>query len=233
MCRVHAATGVYRQALSIVQQRLLDTKQLQEEYKNVVIRDLSIEHTVEQSQKPENGPRNRYLNVLPYDYNGVRISGPGSGYINASSIACDEGGVQCNYIAAQGPISSTVEQFWRMCLEQVRAYACAWDVHGFHRGGGHNVSALASLPVQVWACCEWQACLYTCGVHALLTTWSCCPSQDCPAVVMLTNFVERGVAKCAQYFPLRVGDVLTLPTIEVGVYTARTSCATIGIRISD
>ena len=175
MYRVHAATGVYQQALSIVQQRLLDTKQLQEEYKNVVIRDLSIEHTVEQSQKPENGPRNRYLNVLPYDYNGVRISGPGSGYINASSIACDEGGVQCNYIAAQGPISSTVEQFWRMCLEQVRAYACAWDVHGFHQGGGHNVSALALLPVQVWACCEWQECMYT--------FWSPCSADD---MVMLS-----------------------------------------------
>ena len=111
--------NVNRQALAIVHARLADANHLQNEYRDVLARDRGIEHTLEQSQRPENGPRNRYVNVLPYDYNRIRLSGT-PGYINASHVTYASGGeLQCSYIAAQGPVSATVEEFWRMCLEKV------------------------------------------------------------------------------------------------------------------
>jgi type II secretory pathway pseudopilin PulG len=118
-----SSSSVHRQALAIVQQRLADANQLQNEYRDVLAQDRGIEHTLEQSQRPENGPRNRYVNVLPYDYNRIKLSGA-PGYINASQVSyaspcAGAGEPQLQYIAAQGPVAATVEEFWRMCLEKV------------------------------------------------------------------------------------------------------------------
>ena len=66
--------GVYKLALDIVSSRLSDAHQLGDEYHAVVMRDRLIDHTTDQSQLPEHGSRNRYVNVLPYDYNRVKIS---------------------------------------------------------------------------------------------------------------------------------------------------------------
>ncbi|QPG73693.1 hypothetical protein FOA43_001006 [Brettanomyces nanus] len=56
-----------------------------------------------------NRDKNRYLDVLPYDYNRVKIDA--DGYINASYIELGSS----RYVATQGPISSTVSDFWKMC----------------------------------------------------------------------------------------------------------------------
>ncbi|XP_067119789.1 tyrosine-protein phosphatase non-receptor type 21 [Centruroides vittatus] len=69
---------------------------------------------------PENLGRNRFKDVLPYEDNRVRIT-PNkenrTGYINASHIAITVVGTQKFYIAAQGPLSTTVHSFWQMIWE--------------------------------------------------------------------------------------------------------------------
>uniref|UniRef100_H2UAJ0 protein-tyrosine-phosphatase n=1 Tax=Takifugu rubripes TaxID=31033 RepID=H2UAJ0_TAKRU len=64
----------------------------------------------------ENVKKNRYKDVLPYDQSRVVLSLPvadcDSDYINASFI---QGATKNrSYIASQGPLSSTVTDFWRM-----------------------------------------------------------------------------------------------------------------------
>ncbi|XP_053368952.1 receptor-type tyrosine-protein phosphatase C [Clarias gariepinus] len=74
-------------------------------------------YTVREAKKPENQPKNRYVDILPYDYNRVSLSHGGTDdYINASFI---EGYKESNkYIAAQGPKEETVGEFWTMIWEQ-------------------------------------------------------------------------------------------------------------------
>ncbi|GAX81884.1 hypothetical protein CEUSTIGMA_g9312.t1 [Chlamydomonas eustigma] len=42
-----------------------------------------------------------------------------------------------------------------------------------------------------------------------------CLEQDCTAVIMLTNVMERGITKCASYFPAKEGDVVGSSSLEV------------------
>ncbi|KAK3561389.1 hypothetical protein QTP86_000586 [Hemibagrus guttatus] len=73
--------------------------------------------SVREAKKPENQTKNRYVDILPYDYNRVSLSYGGTDdYINASFI---EGYKESNkYIAAQGPKEETVGDFWTMIWEQ-------------------------------------------------------------------------------------------------------------------
>lgn len=59
---------------------------------------------------PGNARRNRYTNVVPYDFNRVHL-GDGQ-YINASLISQEFQGVQWGYIASQGPLEGTSGDFW-------------------------------------------------------------------------------------------------------------------------
>ena len=79
---------------------------------------------------------------LLQDYNRVKLNG--HGYVNGSQVVHVDklAGLEFSYVATQGPLQSTIADFWRMVLE-----------------------------------------------------------QRIPAVIMLTNIVERNVVKCAQYFP--------------------------------
>ncbi len=58
---------------------------------------------------PENKTKNRYRNVLPYDANRVRLTGP-ENYINASHIRVIIGSRSVRYIACQGPLSQTASK---------------------------------------------------------------------------------------------------------------------------
>ncbi|XP_072526999.1 receptor-type tyrosine-protein phosphatase eta [Salminus brasiliensis] len=68
---------------------------------------------------PENRAKNRYNNVLPYDTSRVKLSVLGSSfddYINASYMPGHTS--RKEFIAAQGPLPCTVNDFWRMTWEK-------------------------------------------------------------------------------------------------------------------
>lgn len=63
--------------------------------------------------------KNRYIDILPYDHSRVKIvtnDEDSTDYINANFIPGPKS--KNNYIATQGPLSHTIEDFWRMVWEQ-------------------------------------------------------------------------------------------------------------------
>uniref|UniRef100_A0A8B9LJN0 Tyrosine-protein phosphatase non-receptor type n=1 Tax=Astyanax mexicanus TaxID=7994 RepID=A0A8B9LJN0_ASTMX len=73
------------------------------------------------AQLPENAERNRFQDVLPYDDTRVELvptKENNTGYINASHIKVTVGGEEWSYIASQGPLSHTCQDFWQMVWEQ-------------------------------------------------------------------------------------------------------------------
>lgn len=73
--------------------------------------DLSV------SKGIENAFKNRYPDVLPYNFNRVKLccGGEGFDYINASFINTSK---DSTFIATQAPLLSTIDDFWTMVCEQ-------------------------------------------------------------------------------------------------------------------
>ncbi|KAM6320533.1 receptor-type tyrosine-protein phosphatase O [Aegotheles albertisi] len=69
---------------------------------------------------PMNRCKNRYTNILPYDFSRVRLvsmnEDEGSDYINANYIPGYNSPQE--YIATQGPLPETRNDFWKMVLQQ-------------------------------------------------------------------------------------------------------------------
>ncbi|KAI0217926.1 Tyrosine-protein phosphatase non-receptor type 11 [Lamellibrachia satsuma] len=81
-------------------------------------------HARKDGKRDENKPKNRYKNILPFDFNRVILEDgdpnvPGSDYINANIITNREL-PECKrkYIATQGCLQTTVTDFWRMIWQQ-------------------------------------------------------------------------------------------------------------------
>ncbi|XP_049916556.1 receptor-type tyrosine-protein phosphatase H-like isoform X4 [Epinephelus moara] len=81
---------------------------------------VGTEQTRKAAGLPENKTRNRFNNVQPYDWCRVKLTSSShngtSDYINASYMP----GYNSNreFIATQGPLPATVDDFWRMIWEQ-------------------------------------------------------------------------------------------------------------------
>lgn len=68
------------------------------------------------ARRGNNAGRNRYTDISPYDYNRVPVQGMESNYINASFV--DSFTAVHEYVAAQGPLPTTAEHFWKMIWQQ-------------------------------------------------------------------------------------------------------------------
>jgi len=79
--------------------------------------------TVKVASLPENKGKNRYPNILPFDDTRVVLSlahGRGSDFINANWVCGidSHGSLDLHaYIATQGPMKHTIDDFWRMVWE--------------------------------------------------------------------------------------------------------------------
>lgn len=74
----------------------------------------------EESRLMDNIDKNRYQDILPYDSTRVQLLDSMTGdYINASYVDMPvPNGTVNRYIATQGPLSSTCDDFWQMVWEQ-------------------------------------------------------------------------------------------------------------------
>ncbi|WKY04007.1 hypothetical protein Q1695_005187 [Nippostrongylus brasiliensis] len=77
------------------------------------------EFSVKCASEPSHVMRNRYRDILPYDRNRVVLSQTEDnpdGYINASFVTLTRG--RTRFIAAQAPLPTTLEEWWKMVDEQ-------------------------------------------------------------------------------------------------------------------
>ncbi|XP_077450227.1 receptor-type tyrosine-protein phosphatase O isoform X2 [Stigmatopora argus] len=84
------------------------------------LKSVGTELSHDAADLPVNRPKNRYTNILPYDFSRVRLVSlrdeEGADYINANYIPGYKHPKE--YIATQGPLPETRDDFWKMVLQQ-------------------------------------------------------------------------------------------------------------------
>ncbi|EPQ20150.1 Receptor-type tyrosine-protein phosphatase gamma [Myotis brandtii] len=177
--------------------------------------DMNI--TAEHSNHPDNKHKNRYINILAYDHSRVKLRPlPGkdskhSDYINANYV--DGYNKAKAYIATQGPLKSTFEDFWRMIWEQ-NTGIIIMITNLVEKGRGYN-----------------KAKAYIATQGPLKSTfedfWRMIWEQNTGIIIMITNLVEKGRRKCDQYWPTENSEeygniIVTLKSTKVhACYTVR------------
>ncbi|KAM3840465.1 LOW QUALITY PROTEIN: receptor-type tyrosine-protein phosphatase V-like [Vipera latastei] len=84
------------------------------------LKEVGKEQPKTEAEVPANAIKNRYPHVLPYDYSRVKLrlldGQPHSDYINANFVPGYNSPQE--FIATQGPLKKTMDDFWRLVWEQ-------------------------------------------------------------------------------------------------------------------
>ncbi|XP_074482061.1 receptor-type tyrosine-protein phosphatase O isoform X2 [Sebastes fasciatus] len=84
------------------------------------LKSVGLDLSHDAADLPVNRPKNRYTNILPYDFSRVKLismhNDEGSDYINANYIPGYKNTKE--YIATQGPLPETRNDFWKMVLQE-------------------------------------------------------------------------------------------------------------------
>ncbi|XP_061487825.1 receptor-type tyrosine-protein phosphatase V-like isoform X3 [Rhineura floridana] len=84
------------------------------------LKEVGKEQPKTEAELPASTSKNRYPHVLPYDYSRVKLSlldgEPHSDYINANFVPGYSSPQE--FIATQGPLKKTLDDFWRLVWEQ-------------------------------------------------------------------------------------------------------------------
>jgi netrin-G3 ligand len=109
-----------------------DVSPIEQQFDKLNSLDIPIPSQFISATLPVNKTKNRFQYVLPYEAYRVRLlmlpGVHGSDYINASYV---DGYLRCNqFILTQGPMSNTVDDFWRMVWEtRVSAIVMLCQLH--------------------------------------------------------------------------------------------------------
>ncbi|KAL1247087.1 hypothetical protein QQF64_022463, partial [Cirrhinus molitorella] len=116
--RVSSPISITNFELHLAKLRADSNYLLSEEYED--LKDVGRNQPQDAALLPENRGKNRYNNILPYDSTRVKLSyvddDSCSDYINASYIPGNN--FRREYIATQGPLPGTKDDFWKMVWEQ-------------------------------------------------------------------------------------------------------------------
>ncbi|XP_006099119.1 tyrosine-protein phosphatase non-receptor type 11 [Myotis lucifugus] len=100
-----------------------------EEFETLQQQECKLLYSRKEGQRQENKNKNRYKNILPFDHTRVVLhdgdpNEPVSDYINANIIMpefetkCNNSKPKKSYIATQGCLQNTVNDFWRMVFQE-------------------------------------------------------------------------------------------------------------------
>ncbi|KAG1683060.1 Tyrosine-protein phosphatase non-receptor type 11 [Nymphon striatum] len=96
-----------------------------EEFESLQQQECKHLYSRKEGQKPETRAKNRYKNILPFDHTrvilrDVDLEVPGSDYINANIIKLEDDPLNefKLYIATQGGLSNTIDDFWWMVWQE-------------------------------------------------------------------------------------------------------------------
>ncbi|KAG4301221.1 hypothetical protein PCK1_002531 [Pneumocystis canis] len=106
------------QMINDLRERFLHLQFLEKQRKKLALSP-SSPWSITDSQEARNSSRNRYYDIVPYNKCRVKLIDQENDYINASYISLPNGQ---RYIAAQGPLRSTVSHFWSMIWHELNDY---------------------------------------------------------------------------------------------------------------
>ncbi|KAL1212446.1 Protein-tyrosine-phosphatase PTP1 [Cardamine amara subsp. amara] len=116
------------QALSVFREKILDPDSIAREFANLqansMLRASEMQVSCTVAMNSVNFEKNRYRNVVPFDKNRIVLNpckdyrSSAKGYVNASLIKTSSSESISEFIATQGPLTNTLEDFWEMVLQQ-------------------------------------------------------------------------------------------------------------------
>nr|CAA06615.1 protein tyrosine phosphatase [Pisum sativum] len=114
------------EALALLKNKLLNPHTVSQKFFHLQSNRITLSETTKKCHVALNSAnlsKNRYSDVIPFDKNRVVLKSSSDyrsealGYINASKISTSSPGIVSEFIATQGPMPHTFEDFWEMMIQ--------------------------------------------------------------------------------------------------------------------